>query len=107
MDDDDLTEGTIEAVLARVGTDKGLAERALEQEQAKPDDEQRSTLIDKLERIATEPDVPTAPAPTPDTPTLPPNEDGTVGPEVFVTDDADDPVNPDVPDVGPERFTIE
>lgn len=48
--EDDLSAGTRDDVLARVGTDKGLAEAALAAEQ-KRDEGPRSTVVEALEWV--------------------------------------------------------
>ena len=47
-------EGTVDEVLENVGDDPQAAAEALEAEQEKPEDEQRSTLTEPLEKLAEE-----------------------------------------------------
>lgn len=104
--DEDITAGTVDEVLARVGTDTDLAAAALELEQAKPEDgegKRRSTLVEALQRIV-------AGDSGGDDTTTDDEADDDVGPEVFTADGAD--TSDDVVDekandrVGPERFTV-
>lgn len=78
---DDITAGTVDEVLARVGTDADLAAAVLEAEQEKPDDKRRSTLIEALERV-----IDAATNPSGDGG----EQQGDVGPEVFTAPDAGD-----------------
>lgn len=96
---DDITAGTVDEVLARVGTDADLAAAVLEAEQEKPDDKRRSTLIEALERVidaATNPDVGDS------------GEDE-VGPEVFDAPgaaDASDVEQTETEKVGPKVYRV-
>lgn len=98
---DDITAGTVDEVLARVGSDATHADAVLEAEQAK-DDGGRSTLIDALQRIVDG-----------DSSDGPPGDDAgadAVGPEVFDAPGAADSSDVEGDDsdaaVGPEVFRV-
>lgn len=100
--DSDITTGTVDEVLARVGSDKDLAAAALELEEGKAESKRRATLIEGLERIILADDT------VADDTTE--SDDGS-GPETFVAEGADRPS--DYPralhgsdKVGPEVFRI-